>query len=69
MLELSPAQSRECIRLLGELQDQLESAIESELVPGTGEPMRGRKRLVADLRRQWKEAELVVKGLEGQIKG
>lgn len=50
------------VRLMGELQDYLESLIECHLIPGTAAAAKGSDALiVADARRKWREAESIVK--------
>ena len=54
------------ISLLGLLQDHLESAIESSLVPGTNEPDPAEENSVLDVRRDrhtWKQAEAMIQKL------
>lgn len=55
------------MRLIGNLQDHLESAIDAELVPGTNEPMPEHAALVRSLRREWKQAEELVAALDARV--
>lgn len=64
MIHLTKREAAAAIRLLGELQNLLEEAIDSALVPGTNGPMPEDARAVARDRRLWKQAEQLVKRLE-----
>ncbi len=62
-ITLSPSDARKIVSLLGHLQGHLESAIESSLVPGTGQPnphcAMDVKNVAAD-RKTWRECEDMV---------
>jgi len=57
VIALRRRQVRAFSRLLADYQDHLESAIESELVPGENQPRENRRAIVADLRQDWRAAE------------
>jgi hypothetical protein len=66
---LTTRDRRTIIRLLGLLQDHLESAIESVIVPGTGEADPDEPEDVAGLaqdRRDWRAAEILIGKLTKQ---
>jgi len=68
-MTLAKRETRQAVRLLGLLQDHLESAIESSLVPGTNQPMDtdgDAKINVAADRRDWWAAERLVAKLSGE---
>ena len=54
---LTKRERKELVRLLGILQDHLESAIDSSLIGGTRLPMHGAEREVARDRKDWRTAE------------
>jgi hypothetical protein len=66
MTTITPREKRQLIQLLGLLQDHLESAIESTLVPGTNEPDPADEVTVSDVwrdRQVWKQAEGMISKL------
>lgn len=70
-MTLTRPQISKLIRLLGELQNQLECSIESNIVGDgglmSGKPMAGDKKAAAELardRRYWREAEAFVADLD-----
>ena len=63
---ITPRDRRQLINLLGLLQDHLESAIESSLVPGTNQPDPADEAAVLDVfrdRHTWKQAEVMIQKL------
>jgi hypothetical protein len=63
LANLKDADARTMVRLLGLLQDHLESAIESCLLPGATDPGEEHRLDVARDRRDWRAAETLVKKL------
>lgn len=66
-VELTRPQVERAMRMIGKLQTHLESAIDGELQPGTAEPMPGRARLVAFLRREWRNSEDLIAQLADSL--
>jgi hypothetical protein len=63
---LEPREAKTLVRLLGELQNDLESSIDSCLLPGQTKPRnRSLAASVARDRRMWKEAEELIAKLTG----
>lgn len=60
MITISNRNARLIVRMLGQLQEHLESAIETALVPCTGQPMEQDKANVAADRRDWRRAETLI---------
>lgn len=67
MIGISKRDARSLLQLLGLLQDHLESAIESSLLPGITEPMPEDAHNVLLDRRDWRAAERMVKKLEREL--
>ena len=68
-MNLSRTDKSTIVRLLGVLQDHLESAIESSLVPKTNEPMPEDATAIAEVardRRTWRQAEDMIKKLQAK---
>ena len=69
LLAVAPRDARQLIRLLGLLQTFLESAIEACVIPGTEKPGDDIDRLhIAADRRDWKQAEDLIKRLSDGLK-
>lgn len=66
-MKLTKKDARQLIRLLGLLQDHLESAIDSALVPGTSEAMPEDQAGVAKDRKDWRLAEALKVRIRMQI--
>lgn len=67
-MNLSRTDKCTLVRLLGILQDHVESSIESSLVAGTNEPDPADTAGVAEVargRRVWKQAEVMINKLNG----
>lgn len=63
-ITLTDQERRAVVRLLGALQDHLESVIECRVVPGETEPREPHLRpIIAQDRRDWQAAEKLVKRL------
>lgn len=64
VLRITKPEARRLVKLLGELQNHLESAIDGSLVEGEQQPREKALRpLIARDRRLWREAEALVKKL------
>lgn len=66
-ITLTDHERRSVIRLLGKFQDHLESAIETNIAPGETEPREPwLKPIIAQDRRDWWDAEKLVRRLEAK---
>lgn len=63
MIHLTKSEGRKIVKLLGLYQGLLESAIDSNLIPGTAVAMKGSEGNVRADRRDWQAAEKMVKAL------
>jgi hypothetical protein len=68
-ISMAPGDRRRLRELLGRLQDHLESVIDCHVIAGTSVAAKGYHRLVATARKDWKDAERLVKLIEAHEKG
>lgn len=67
-ISISCKTARIAVRLLDAHSANLESAIEGEIVPGTKQAPRGKRTLVASLRREWRSNEDLKMLLEEKLR-
>lgn len=68
-VRLTLDEARATLGFLDSLSTHIESAIESEIVPGTDEAMKGRKRLLTSLRKDWRKLEDLKIVLDRNLRG
>lgn len=64
---LTRSEARLAVRLIGDLQNQLEAAIDGELVNGQAPTGNFERAVIRKCRRQWAQAERLVKAISEQL--
>jgi hypothetical protein len=68
-ISLAPGDRRRLRELLGLLQEHLETVIDCHVIAGTDVAAKGYRRLVATARKDWKDAERLIKLIEAHEMG